>query len=216
MERRRQFLKFIVGFAAGAGTMLTPFLNGVRSIWAEAQKTILPKNTRLENLIGKNPAQLDTRNLEPMPLESFQTMGLSDLEVDPDTWRLQITGRVKKPLNLTYPDILQLGSIEREVLLICPGVFANYGRWKGISMPTLLETATVDPEITHAVFSGPQSGVKKSEKFSIEDVRSNRVFLAYGVNGETLPKQHGFPLRLVAEGFYGFQWVKYVEGVSFE
>ena len=39
-------------------------------------------------------------------------------------------------------------------------------------------------------------------------------FLAYGVNGKTLPKKHGFPLRVVAEGYYGSDWVKYVYKVS--
>ena len=42
----------------------------------------------------------------------------------------------------------------------------------------------------------------------------NKVFLAYEVNGQRLPQKHGFPLRVVAEDHYGFQWVKYVSSLT--
>ena len=48
------------------------------------------------------------------------------------------------------------------------------------------------------------------------EVTTDKVFLAYGVNGETLPMRNGFPLRLVAEDHYGYRWVKYVDKVSFD
>ena len=54
------------------------------------------------------------------------------------------------------------------------------------------------------------------ESFPAEDVLSNKVFLAYGVNGETLPKKHGFPLRIVAKDYCGFNWLKYVYKVKLE
>jgi DMSO/TMAO reductase YedYZ molybdopterin-dependent catalytic subunit len=46
------------------------------------------------------------------------------------------------------------------------------------------------------------------------DVLSNKVFLAYEVNGKALPQKHGFPLRIVAEGHFGFTWVKYVHKIT--
>jgi hypothetical protein len=51
---------------------------------------------------------------------------------------------------------------------------------------------------------------EKVEQFPIEDVLTDEVFLAYGVNEEPLPRKHEFPLRFVGEGYYGFNWVKYV------
>jgi len=45
---------------------------------------------------------------------------------------------------------------------------------------------------------------------------ADTVFLAYGVNGKTLPQKHGFPLRVVAEDTYGSDWVKYVYGLEVE
>ena len=58
--------------------------------------------------------------------------------------------------------------------------------------------------------------IRDSLRYPIEDVLSDTVFLAYGVNGKTLPQEHGFPLRVVAEGTYGSDWVKYVYGLEVE
>jgi sulfoxide reductase catalytic subunit YedY len=52
------------------------------------------------------------------------------------------------------------------------------------------------------------------DQFNLEDVRSNKVFLAYEVNGKVLPQKHGFPLRAVAEDSYGSTWTKYVNTVE--
>ena len=52
------------------------------------------------------------------------------------------------------------------------------------------------------------------ETFPIEDYLTHKASLAYGVNGETLPERHGFPLRVVAEDHYGNDWVKYVHKMT--
>jgi DMSO/TMAO reductase YedYZ molybdopterin-dependent catalytic subunit len=56
----------------------------------------------------------------------------------------------------------------------------------------------------------------KSASYPLPDVLSGKVFLAYQVNGTTLPRKHGFPLRVVADGYYGAEWVKYVDRVRVE
>ena len=216
MIERRQFLRKGIGFLASMGLLLGPLFSTVRWIYARAQKTILPKGTKMESLTRKNPASLDTRHLETTPLKDFETMGLSDHEVNLDEWRFEVTGRVKNPLKLTYSEILTVSAVEKAILLICPGFFANHGQWKGISMKALLERARPDNDVTHATFSGPSGSYEKVEVFPIEDILANKVFLAYGVNGKTLPQKHGFPLRVVAEGYYGSEWVKYVYKMTLE
>ena len=89
---------------------------------------------RREDLIDKNPSGLDSSDLEVTPLAEFGTMGLDDYQVDLEEWRLVVDGKVEKPLSLKYSEILDLPSIEKTVLLVCPGVFVNNGTWKGISI----------------------------------------------------------------------------------
>lgn len=216
MERRRQFLKKGATLLGGLLVWMTPLSTVVGKAFAEAKKIILPKGTARETLIDKNPALLDTRNLDPVPLESFGTMGLSDHEVDLHQWRLEVAGRVKNPLRLTLEALKALPPTERNVLLICPGFFANYGTWRGVSVRELLEKARAEEGVTQVTVRGPQGKYSMVKDFKIEDVYSDKIFLAYEVNGKTLPRRHGFPLRLVAEGYYGYDWVKYVHNVTVE
>jgi sulfoxide reductase catalytic subunit YedY len=168
----------------------------------------------METLVGKNPANLDTRNLDPTPVQAFGTMGLSDHQIDLKRWRLEIDGLVERPFKLGYAQVTEMPSVKKDVLLICPGFFAYHARWEGVSVAKLLEMAGVSPDATHVSFSGPKEGYEKTERFPIEDIRSGKVFLAYNVNGRKLPKKHGFPLRVVAEDYYGGDWVKYVYKIT--
>jgi sulfoxide reductase catalytic subunit YedY len=216
METRRHFIRRVLGCLGLAGFLFSPFSILVRSALAQAKKIILPKETKRESLVTRNPADLDTQNLEITPLQDFQTMGPTDHKVDLGTWRLEVKGHVKTPLDLTYKQITSLPSVERDVLLICPGVFANHGRWKGISMSALLKMVKAEEGVTHVTVRGPRGASEKVERFSIEEILSNKVFLSYQVNGQILPQKHGFPLRVVAEDHYGYEWVKYVDQITIE
>ena len=216
MDKRRDFIKFCIRFMAGLGVSSASLFSAARRVYAEAEKIVLPKGTKRKSLIHKNPKSLDARNLEITPLEDFDTMGITDHGVDLSEWRFEVDGHVKTPLRLTYSEILDLPYVEKDILLICPGFFANHGRWKGISMKDLLAKAGVEKDVSHVTFRGPKGSYEKVESFPIEEVISEKVILAHGVNGERLPKKHGFPLRLVAEGHYGYEWVKYVYKMTLE
>ncbi len=210
MKTRRQFIKFTIEFLSAVGV----FFNGIgpwlKRAYARTKRTIVPKGTDLSSLRNEDPATLDTRDLEILPLKDFKTMGLTDHQVDLKSWRLIMTGNLAAPRNLSYSQILELPSMERNVLLICPGVFTNHGKWKGISLMTVLNLAGMETDTTHIRVFGPQGDYEKEQLFPIADVRSDKVFLAYAVNGEKLPQKHGFPLRIVAEDYYGSDWIKYV------
>ncbi len=210
MKTRRQFIRFTLKLLAGCGLLLTAIGSALRRAWAQTKRVIVPQGTDLSTLRNENPAMLDARHLEVLPLKNFKTMGLSDHEVDLASWRLIVGGNVAAEARLTYSEITALPSMERNVLLICPGVFVNHGKWKGISLMTVLNLAKMHADTTHITVYGPQGPYEKVERFPIADVRLNKVFLAYAVNGEKLPQKHGFPLRIVAEDYYGDDWVKYV------
>jgi len=212
MYTRRDFAARVLGGLLGAGLLLGPLSSAARRAWATSRK-VLTKATTRAGLIHENPADLDTTNLALTPLEAFDTMGETDRVVDLSTWRLEVAGLVRHPLRFTYTQLTALPSIEREVLLICPGFFANHGRWKGLSIATLLRQADVDPTATR-ILIGDADG--KTARYALADVLSGKVFLAYQVNGVALPRKHGFPLRVVAEDHYGGEWVKYVAKLTLE
>lgn len=210
MKTRRQFISWVLKLLAGLALFVTTIRVSLKKAWAQTKRYIVPRNTDLSTLRNRDPATLDTRNLEVLPLEGFRTMGLSNHAEHMPSWRLIIDGNVAVPTRLPYSQILALPWIERKVILICPGVFVNHGKWKGISLMTVLNLAQVQADTTHIKVYGPKGNREKVERFPIADIRSDKVFLAYAVNGEKLPQKHGFPLRIVAEDYYGDDWVKYV------
>ena len=210
MKTRRQFITWALKLLAGLGLVITTARIMLKKAWAQTKRFIVPRDTDLSTLRNKDPATLDTRNLEVLPLDAFDTMGLSNHPVHMPSWRLIVEGNVAVPTRLPYTEIIKLPSIERNVLLICPGIFVNHGKWKGISLMTVLDLAQMEADTTHITVYGPQGTREKVERFPIADVRSDKVFLAYQVNGQKLPQRHGFPLRIVAEDYYGDDWVKYV------
>jgi sulfoxide reductase catalytic subunit YedY len=210
MKTRRQFIQFSVKFLSGLVMFFGTIGAWLEKVYAQAKRILVPKGTDLSTLRNENPATLDTRDLEVLPLKEFETMGQTDHEVDLKSWRLLIDGNVTTPIRLPYSRIIELPPIERKVLLICPGIFTNHGNWKGISLMTVLNLAGIKADTTDIIVSGPQGAYEKVEKFPLADIRSDKVYLAYQVNGQKLPQKHGFPLRIVAEDYYGDEWVKYV------
>ena len=214
MTTRRTALKLLVSVCTGLFASVGRLGTGFRLVFAETTRLVLPKGTPLQALITRNPAALDTHNLDVTPLDEFGTMGQTRYRISLADWRLNVDGAVDQPLRLTYTNLIARPAIERNVLLICPGFFAYLGHWRGVSAAGLLAEAKVRPEVTQVEFSGPKGWGGINQRFSIDEVDSDRVFLAYQVNGTPLPQKHGFPLRLVAEGHYGTRWVKYVDKIT--
>lgn len=211
---RRDFWKWVLTAFAGMSAVMRPTLGGAQKLSSKEMKTILPKGTKPGDLVSRNPKELDTRNLEVTRLEDFGTMGLEDHQVDLESWRLLVEGEVDRPLGLTYSELLSLPSIVRKVLLICPGVFVNHGVWTGVSMKALLDRAKIRRGANFVTFAGPEGNYEKVHRVPLQEALEDKAFLAYQVNGKPLPRKHGFPLRLVAEDYYGYDWVKYVYKVT--
>ena len=215
-QSRRKFISKII-FGFGGLTLLgEPLVSFWAKAWGKVTRKILPRGTDRNSVINERPQDLDAGSLEVTPTKEFGIMGLSDHKVDPTLWTLKVKGWVKNPLPLSYDQIRALPFIERKVLMICPGYFANQGLWKGISIRTLLEKAGAKPGVKYVTISGPEGLYTKPERFPMEEILSDKVFLAYQLNGVELPQKNGFPLRLVAENYYGSDWVKYVDRVTVE
>ena len=210
MLTRRNLIKtFLLSVLLSSSSALGLLLKFTKTTWAEAKK-ILPKGFPKNELKEMNPAEIDSRNLEIDPLNQFGTMGPTEVAVDLKNYRLKITGEVGRPLSLSYDQILKYPSLTETVLLICPGFFSNNGRWTGINLKSLFQEAKIKKEAKYFDVKGAH---EKVVRIPLQDIDKKRIFLAYQVNGEPLPQKHGFPLRLVYEDAYGYDWVKYVDEI---
>lgn len=210
MENRRQFFQSTARYFTLVAAFFSPLSLWIRRAFAQTARKLLPADYPKDSLITVDPDTVDARNLDITPLKEFKTMGTIDEVVDPQDWRFKVSGKISSDLSFTYPQIQSLPAIEKKVLMICPGFFVNQGLWKGISISVLLAEVRVAEDARKVVFYGLDGSSPKTESFPLSDVRTDRVFLAYGLNGATLPGKHGFPLRVVAQGYYGDDWLKYV------
>jgi len=209
ITRRKLLRRYLSIISIGSLIHLDGSWRWIANAWAVV-KEILPKGFSKSKLKDMNPAHVDPRNLDLDPTGKFGTMGPTDIAIDLATYRLKIGGEVDRPLSLTYEDILKLPSITADVLLVCPGYFANYGRWTGVHLKTLLQGT--QPK-GNALLADIKGGRDKVIRIRLDSIELKKVLLAYRVNGETLPQKHGFPLRLVYEDVYGDEWVKYVDEI---
>ena len=126
--------------------------------------------------------------------------------VDADGWRLSVGGAVADPLELSYAELA--ADDERRALLDCTSGWYSEHDWQGVSVDSLLEAVEPADDAAWVSFRSV-TGYRWS--LPVEEARG--ALLATAVDGEQLSHGHGFPLRLVAPGRRGFQWVKWVESV---
>ena len=143
---------------------------------------------------------------------------LSVPEIDANTWSLRIHGMVDKELRLSFADLRAMPAVENDVTLCCVsnpvgGPYISNARWTGVLLADVLAKAGVHKDATQVFSTSADGWTCGSQTSVILDGRA--AMLAYGMNGEALPIPHGFPVRLVVPGLYGYvsatKWVTDIE-----
>ena len=135
-------------------------------------------------------------------------------QVAADSWRLNISGLVDNPIELDFADLLQRDQVERHITLSCVsnpvgGDLVGNALWQGVLLKPLLEEAGLQAGAEQVVSRSIDGWTCGSPIEAIMDGRD--AMLAFGMNGEPLPAQHGFPVRIVVPGLFGYvsatKWV---------
>jgi sulfane dehydrogenase subunit SoxC len=157
--------------------------------------------------------------------------------VDETTWSLQIGGAVERALVLTLADLRARPAKTVPVTLECAGngraLYApravsqpwlqeavGTAAWTGTSLGPVLEEAGLAPDATEVVFTGLDRGIQGEVEHLYErslplaEAMRDEVMLVYAVNGQPLPPQHGFPLRVIVPGWYGMTHVKWLQSIT--
>ena len=144
-------------------------------------------------------------------------------QVSKDSWKLRIHGMVDRELEITFADLLERDMIERFITLSCVsnrigGDLVGNVRWQGVRLKDVLDEAGVQPEATQVVSRSIDGWNCGSPTSAIMDGRD--AILAIAMNGEPLPAEHGYPVRLVVPGLYGYvsatKWVTEIELTRWE
>lgn len=174
--------------------------------------------TILENLGSLSPSRaFRTAGALPpevTPNEDFYVVAKSPFtpSVNSETWRLVVGGGVGNPYSLTYAELRDLPSIEEYVTLTCisnriGGDLISNALWKGVPLRLLLDRAQLPEGVERLAFYAADGYV---DSFPLEVAMRENVIAAYEMNGVDLPREHGFPARIIVPGLYGMENVKWL------
>jgi DMSO/TMAO reductase YedYZ molybdopterin-dependent catalytic subunit len=162
-------------------------------------------------------------------------------KLDAASWQLVIGGLVGRPLRLSMRDLKNMRSHTVVVTLECAGngrsMFqpavegeqwqlgaVSTAEWTGVPLVEVLERAGIAQDAWEVVFRGADAGslalegssgsVRFERALSLEDARGSGALLAYAMNGEPLPIEHGYPLRLIVPGWYAVASVKWLTDIE--
>ena len=144
---------------------------------------------------------------------------LGDPDVDIGTWRLRVDGSVDQPLELSYGDILAMEATEFIRTLECisndlGGNLISNGRWRGVRLASVLERAGFRGNAQLAKFTSVDG---YEESITVSQAEDPATFLTYELGGRPLPREHGFPLRVLGAETYGMKnpkWLNRIELVQ--
>ncbi|MDE0189096.1 MAG: molybdopterin-dependent oxidoreductase [bacterium] len=173
---------------------------------------------------GPLPAghSLDVDGISPIitPNEHFYLIdtALSPPQVNLEEWTLKVTGLVENPYEINFDELLTRPLVERYVTLSCVsnqvgGSLVGHAKWLGVPLSLILDEAGLLPQAEQIVgrsVDGFTVGFPSSIPYDGRD-----ALVAVGMNDEPLPIEHGFPVRLVVAGLYGYvsatKWLSELE-----
>ncbi len=144
-------------------------------------------------------------------------------QVDPSTWELRIHGMVRNPITITWEQLLRRPMIERHVTLACVsnevgGDLIGNALWLGTPIRELLDEADPLPGADQVIQRSVDGWTCGTPTAVLRDGRD--ALLTIGMNGQPLPVEHGFPVRMVVPGLYGYvsacKWITEIELSRFD
>lgn len=157
------------------------------------------------------------------PNDKFYTVNFMDAsynftrDLDVEQWQMVVKGAVTNPKVMKWRDVLNRDSFDQAVTLMCidtlpGGTSLGTAMWRGISLKALLQEVGADEDTARDVIFRAADGYHDSIPFS--RAMQDDVMIAYLMNGEKIPKDHGYPVRLVVPGLYGIKNVKWITEIE--
>ncbi len=226
---RRALLRYGVAVAAGAaaaGVLGRTLLADAGRAAASRLGIVLPAPASPAPAPVGDP-QVDVPGAVPFytPNADFYRVdtALTVPKVDAATWSLRISGMVDRPVTLSFDDLLRRPLVERDITLTCVsnevgGPYVGNARWTGVLLAPLLEELGLQPEAEQVLSRSVDGWTCSTPTSAVTDGRD--AMLAVAMNGEPLPLEHGFPVRMVVPGLYGYvsatKWVTELELTTFD
>jgi DMSO/TMAO reductase YedYZ molybdopterin-dependent catalytic subunit len=206
MERRR-FLSIVGGGGVG---ILLPY-----AFYRYLENGLEAGHVGVKEYLKYGP-QAALRAITPNA-DFYLTSSHGEPAVDESKWSLLIDGLVERPLKFNYDEVRKLAPFETTLTLECisnavGGNSIGTAQWKGTLLKPLLESARIKPAAAYAVCYAAEG---YTTGLPVNRILRPDNFLAWEMNGEPLPRRHGFPLRVFFTGKYGMKQPKWLTRIEF-
>lgn len=131
--------------------------------------------------------------------------------LDLASYRLQVDGKVSKPLALNLDQIKALPSVKKFVRIDCVEGWSVRVLWEGVPLKTILGSAGVAPEAVTVVFHAADG---YTTSLPLVEILGKDMIVAYKANGLPLPAKLGAPLILVAQDKWGYKWARWITEIE--
>jgi hypothetical protein len=149
-----------------------------------------------------------SRQVQITPNDEFFTNSISlPPEINVTAWTLNVFGHVRSPLVFDYENFTSQRSKMEIATIRCVEGYSGTAEWRGIRVRDILDLAQVKDGAIDVLFRGWDG---YSSSLTIEEATKSDILLAFEMNGESLPVNQGFPVRVVAPGHAGYKWVMWI------
>jgi DMSO/TMAO reductase YedYZ molybdopterin-dependent catalytic subunit len=229
-ERQADRRRFLAGSAAAAGTAAVAYLVG-RELTEHTSVSQAQASLRIPRPSRPAPPLPPGSNLKIPGLTSFITPNSSFYRVDtaiilpevpPDSWQLRVHGMVAREMTINFNELIHRPLTADYITLTCVsnpvgGPLAGNALWVGASLASLLRQAGIRAGASQLLCTSVDGFTSGTPVQTVMDGRD--AMLAVAMNGTALPVAHGFPVRLVTPGLYGYvsacKWITDIEVTTF-
>ena len=131
---------------------------------------------------------------------------------NPGLWAVKVAGLVERPLVFGIADIKAMEASDQTLPFICVEGWDLWVRWKGVRLSEIIKRVRPMEEAKFMTF---YSYSEYTDSLPMKDAMDDRTMLAYGLDGESLPLEHGGPVRLVVPYLLAYKSVKWVTRITF-
>jgi DMSO/TMAO reductase YedYZ molybdopterin-dependent catalytic subunit len=132
---------------------------------------------------------------------------------DPQTWDFRVTGLVERPLRLTWEEFSHLPMIAVTSDMHCVTRWSRFDvRWEGVAFGEVMKLISLKPAAKYVIVQAEQG---YTSNVPLADLLRPTTLFALKHNGEPLPAEHGYPVRLIVPHLYAWKSVKWVRGLEF-
>ncbi len=183
--------------------------------------------TSPSQLLGRNFDNINGISSYITPNRSFYLIdtAINPPIIDHNNWSLKVKGMVDEELDIDFGELLDLGLVEEIVTLSCVsnsvgGNLVGNAKWRGVPLKTILDMAGVNPNAATQVVGRSHDNWTGGFPTQLVYEPDRVALVAIEMNGEPLPRSHGFPARLVVSGLYGYvsatKWLTEIEITSLD